>query len=175
MFPCLKFVHCIKEALVNWFLQLVPDKWSLESNIWPTLDYKAWIYDFKFFMRPHFNLLWIANIHLCSINQRYYTYHYSSRDKSVVISGFEEFWWRHQVETTSALLATGEFSAQRPVTRSFEVFFDLPLNKRLSTQSWGWWFDTPSWPLWRHCNVDPRRIFLVPSIDCACFSRFPVF
>ena len=48
---------------------------------------------------------------------------------------------------------TGEFPAQRPVTRSFDVFFDLRLNKRLSKQSWGWWFETPSLPLWRHCNV----------------------
>ena len=47
----------------------------------------------------------------------------------------------------SALLAlcaenspvTGEFSSQRPVTRSFDVFFDLHLIKRLSKQSWGWW------------------------------------
>ena len=51
-------------------------------------------------------------------------------------------WWRHQMETFSALLAlyagnslgTGEFSAQRPVTQSFDVFFDLRLNKRLSTK-----------------------------------------
>ena len=42
---------------------------------------------------------------------------------------------------------------QRPVTRSFDVFFDLCLNKRLSKQSWGWWFETPSRPLWRHNNV----------------------
>ena len=34
---------------------------------------------------------------------------------------------------------TGEFPAQRPVTRSFDVFFDLRLNKRLSKQRWGWW------------------------------------
>ena len=69
-------------------------------------------------------------------------------------------WWRHQIETFSALLAicagnspvTGEFPAQRPVTRSFDVFFDLRLNKRLSKQSWGWWFQTPSCSLWRHCN-----------------------
>ena len=27
------------------------------------------------------------------------------------------------------------------------------LNKRLSKQSWGWWFETPSGLLWRHCNV----------------------
>ena len=44
----------------------------------------------------------------------------------------------------------GKFPIQRPVTRSFDVFFDLPLNKRLSKQSWGWWFETPSRPLWRH-------------------------
>ena len=69
-------------------------------------------------------------------------------------------WWRHQMETFSALLAIcagnspvhGEFPAQRPVTRSFDVFFDLHLNKRLSKQSWGWWFETPSHPLWRRCN-----------------------
>ena len=47
----------------------------------------------------------------------------------------------------------GEFSAQRPVTRSFDIFCDLSLNKRLSKKSRGWWFETPSWPLWRQCNV----------------------
>ena len=60
----------------------------------------------------------------------------------------------------SALLAlcagnspvTGEFPTQRPVTRSFDVFFDLRLNKRLSKQSWVWWFEKLSRPLWRHCN-----------------------
>ena len=54
--------------------------------------------------------------------------------------------WRHQTETSSALLAicagnspvTGEFPAQRPVTRSFDVFFDLRPNKQLNKQSWGW-------------------------------------
>ena len=44
------------------------------------------------------------------------------------------------------------FPSQRPVMRSFDVFFDLRLNKWLSKQSWGWWFETPSRPLWRHCN-----------------------
>ena len=48
--------------------------------------------------------------------------------------------------------ASGEFLAQRPVTRSFDVFFDLRLDKRFSKQSWGWWFETLSRPLWRHCN-----------------------
>ena len=44
----------------------------------------------------------------------------------------------------------GELPTQRPVMRSFDVFFDLRLNKRLSKQPWGWWFETPVWSLWRH-------------------------
>ena len=61
------------------------------------------------------------------------------------------------METFSALRAlcagnstvTGEFPAQRAVTWSF----DLHLNKwLLSKPSWGWWFETPSCSLWRHCN-----------------------
>ena len=51
-------------------------------------------------------------------------------------------------------LVSGEFPAQRPVTRSFDVFFDLCLNKRLSKQLWSWWFETPSSSLWRHCNEE---------------------
>ena len=69
--------------------------------------------------------------------------------------------WRHQMETFSALLAIcagnspvpDEFPAQWPVTRSFDVFFHLRLNKRLSKHAWGWWFETLSRPLWRHRNV----------------------
>ena len=70
-------------------------------------------------------------------------------------------WWRHQMETFSALLAIcagnspvpGEFLAQRPVTRCFSVFFDLHLNIWLSKQSQGWWFETLPCPLWHHCNA----------------------
>ena len=47
---------------------------------------------------------------------------------------------------------TGEYPTQRAVTRSFDVFFYLRLNKRLNKQSWGWWFETPSRSLWRQRN-----------------------
>ena len=65
------------------------------------------------------------------------------------------------METFSALLAicagnspiSGEFPAQRPVTRSFDVLFDMRLNKPLSKQPYGWWLETLSRPLWRHCDV----------------------
>ena len=46
----------------------------------------------------------------------------------------------------------GELPTQRPVTLSFDVFFDQRLNQRLSKQPWGWWFETPSWSLWRQSN-----------------------
>ena len=53
-------------------------------------------------------------------------------------------WWRHLVEIFSALLArcpgyspiTGEFPAQRPVTRSFDVLFDLRLNNNREAGDW---------------------------------------
>ena len=47
---------------------------------------------------------------------------------------------------------TGEFPSQRPVTRSFDGFFDLGLKKRLSKESTRWWFERPLCSLWRHCN-----------------------
>ena len=55
---------------------------------------------------------------------------------------------------------TGEFPSQRPVTRSFDVFFDLHLNKRMSKQSWGWWFETPSRSFWRHCNGSQYHLLI---------------
>ena len=77
-------------------------------------------------------------------------------------------WWRHQMETFSALLTlcvenspvTGEFPSQRPMTRSFVFLWSAP-EKRLSKQSWGWWYETPSRLLWRHCNDE--RIFPLPA------------
>ena len=52
----------------------------------------------------------------------------------------------------------GEFTGLRwiPRTKASDVelwcYFDLRPNKRLSKQSWGWWFETLSCPLWRHRN-----------------------
>ena len=82
-------------------------------------------------------------------------------------------WWRHQIETFYALLAIcagnspvpGEFPTQRPVTRGFDVFFDLRLNKPLSKQWWCWWFETLSRPLWRHCN---EHVIWVRSRTSGC-------
>ena len=48
--------------------------------------------------------------------------------------------------------STGRFPSQSPVTQSFDVFSDLPLNKRLSKQTGRRWFETPSCSIWRHYN-----------------------
>ena len=76
------------------------------------------------------------------------------------IDNVSSAWWRHEMETFFALLAicAGNspvpmiFPTQRPVTQRFDVLFDLRPNNRLSKQSWGWWFETSSRPIWRHCN-----------------------
>ena len=52
-------------------------------------------------------------------------------------------WWRHQMEAFSALLTL--VRGISPVKRL--------KSKRLRKQSCGWWFETPSLSLWRHCNV----------------------
>ena len=65
-------------------------------------------------------------------------------------------WWRHQMETFSALLAiyagnslfTGKFPSQRPFTRSFDFFLWSTVELTMVS----WWFETQSRPLWRHCN-----------------------
>ena len=82
-------------------------------------------------------------------------------------------WWRHQMETYSVVLdlcagnspVTGEFPARRPVTRSFDVFFDLRLNTRLSKQSWGWWFERLLRSSWRHCNCYLTLYLLGPLVN----------
>ena len=88
------------------------------------------------------------------------------------------------METFSALLAfcagnspvTGEFPSQRPVTRRFDVFFDLRQNKRLDKQSWCWWFETPSRQLWRHRNELTQSTFeshehISPSLKQVSFPQ----
>ena len=73
----------------------------------------------------------------------------------------------------------GEFTvhrwipAQRPVTRSFDVFFDPRLNKRLNKQWWGWWFETPSRLLWCHCDVIGSFGTLHHDVTTWTHFRFP--
>ena len=96
---------------------------------------------------------------------RYWLHTCHDRNKTVILL----VRWRHHaismmaysMEIFSPSLAfcagnspvTGEFPAQRPVTRSFDVFFDLRLRQQLTKQWARRWFETPSCSLWRHCNA----------------------
>ena len=74
-------------------------------------------------------------------------------------------------EAFSTLLALCEgnppvtcgFPSQRPVTRSFHVFFDLRLTRQWNKQPRRWWLNTPSRSLWRHFNVE-ENLFRVVSV-----------
>ena len=62
----------------------------------------------------------------------------------------------------------GEFTGPRwiPCTKASDTelwcFFDLRPKKLLTKQSWGWWFETPSHPLWRHRN-EIAHLFQMPK------------
>ena len=69
----------------------------------------------------------------------------------ITVSELTSVRWRHQMGSFSALLGLcegnspviGGFPSQRPVTRNYDVFFDLRLDKRLRKQSRRRWFETP--------------------------------
>ena len=89
--------------------------------------------------------------------------------------------WRHQMEIFSALLAickgnprvSGGFPSQRPVTQSFDAFFDLRLKKRLSKQLRRRWFETSLRSLWRHYNVQLNFQGLTPLVISLKFNTYP--
>ena len=62
-----------------------------------------------------------------------------------------------------------EFTGPRwiPLTKASAAEFWCflwSLNKRLSKQSWGWWFGTLSCPLWRHCNAVSDHLHWKPWV-----------
>ena len=69
---------------------------------------------------------------------------------------------------TGRVPVTGEFPSQRPVTRGFDVFFDVRLNKRLSKQLRRRWCEPPLRSLWRHCNDFTRSY---DTAFCAILKR----
>ena len=75
---------------------------------------------------------------------------------------FPRSWWRHQMGIFSASLAL--YAGNSPVA----------LNKPLIKQSWGWWFETPTHPLWRHCNDAKTFKRRKPSLIYHCQSLMPI-
>ena len=135
------YVNIMKKYLRSWHSSLKQFTITTESRI------------------PHRKNIFAAPSVLENASERFEEDPPGSENTLLLQNSFK-IWWRHQMKTFSASLAfcagnspvTGEIPSQRPVTQSFDVFLDLRLNKRLSKYTWGWWFETPSRPLWRHCN-----------------------
>ena len=53
--------------------------------------------------------------------------------------------------------AIGEFPSQRPVTRSFDVFFDMPEQTAEQTIAAPVIWDVIALSMWRHCNVNEKQ------------------
>ena len=102
------------------------------------------------------------------------------RTVAIIVLLHVHAWRRHQMESFSVLLAlcvgnppvTSGFPSQRPVTRRFDVFFDVRLNERLRKQSRCRWFEMSWRSLWHPW---------LPLYDgcCAClwliFPYLPMF
>ena len=76
--------------------------------------------------------------------------------------------WKHFLRYWPFVQVPSEFPAQRPVTRSFDVFFDLRLNEWFSKQSRGWWFEMLPRSLWRHSNDLHLLTEQVIHVSCTC-------
>ena len=124
--------------------------WSLISNITHLALYWTKWSPFR---------RWCFQVHFREWKGLYFDYNFTEVCSMMTSSNGNIF--RVTSPLCGEFTGPGEFPTQRTVTGSFDVFFDLRLNKRLSKQWWGWWFETPSWSLWRQCNV--LRILLTVS------------
>ena len=113
-----------------------------KKDVTPLLTHRSYV----FLALPHRYILLLTSYHRCG------KVHYlSKKSKSRWIIYVMMTSSNGNIFRVTGYLC-GKFPTQRPVTRSFAIFFDLRLNKRLSKQSWSWWFETLLFPLWRQCN-----------------------
>ena len=101
----------------------------------------------NYLLKTYSNMVFWRDLKMCPLQKKY--------NERPLRHIWTLSWWRHQMETFSALLticAGNSLVTQSPVTRSFNVC-DLHPIKGLSKHLWGWWFVTPWRSLWRHCNA----------------------
>ena len=97
-------------------------------------------------------LLWSVHVFLATDYFHFMTQQYVITHVTTMMTASNGNVFRVTGPLSGEFTGPGEFPTQRPVTRSFDVFFHRRLNKQLSRQPRGWWFETPPWSLWRQCN-----------------------
>ena len=153
----LAFVRWIHRGPVN-----SPHKWPVTRKMFP-FDYVIMRISDRVYEFLRLNIIWTNAVLLLMDHFGHSLWNWSQKKRIVKkmdlkISSAKGNHFVSAIRLNrTPLLATspdvaGEFPTQKPVTRSFDVFFELCLNKRLSKHSWGWWFETPPRPLSRHCN-----------------------
>ena len=132
--------------------------WSSLAKCRHFANILKWIFKTENIYHSNFNAVSLGPQNsICSYNElvvnRQYAITWSNDDTvhlhmiSVITLDYTH-WFPICVTGTLCGEFTGKFHPQRPATRSFDVFFDLPVNKRLSKELRRRWFETPSRSLW---------------------------
>ena len=148
---------------INNFYQYIFSRWyglrsrvllvkllSCECNRIPLMISQRW---FRYAARRYLNHCWLRYA-VIAINIPSFIHVVTNNETSCycMMTSSNGIIFRVTGPLCGEFTGPGEFPAQMSVTRSFDVFFDLRLNKRLSKQPWGWWFETPAWSLWHQRN-----------------------
>ena len=141
-------------------LQQICDIWLTYRGLFPTRyqhschGHGSYVYD-----TYSSHALFCHCVIQITIFSTYHHFKYGDEDSYFLIGNVLAR-WRHRMEIFFALLVlcggnpqvTSEFPSQRPLTRSFDIFFDPRPNLQLSKQWRSRWFETPYRSLWRHSN-----------------------
>ena len=130
------------------YMRLIVFRWSarLKLDIFFSNAIRLGLNFWDFVWQTEVSLVLLMSLSIIDFPRKK-NYYYSScrfRNHDDVIK------WKHFPRYWSFVRG---FPSQRPATRTFDVFFDLCLNKRLSKQSRRRWFETASGSSWRQCNV----------------------
>ena len=122
-------------------------------------------------------LCWCSNMHIISLKSQQHLLGVPAARLRRHLIDMNVIFHRQAVFFSFMMTSWNGTISALPVTRSFDIFFDLHLKKRLSKQSWGWWFETPSRSLWRQCNAlgkeetnGTEKIDLVTHPRLSCVS-----
>ena len=113
----------------------------------------------------HWSLEVKMNIFLCNIFFMITSWYSLQMQRGVfflLVAQRRFSWWRHQMETFSAILAlcAGTLPVQVDSPHKAQwrgalmVSFICTWINNWVKKTRGWWFETPPWSLWRQCNVE---------------------